>query len=202
MQKKIIAVDLDDVVADTTEALRIVANKIPGIDLTKEHYQVDGKYWGYYEGVWRQNGVDHLVSFDSLHDDMASNQDHVQIIEGAKAALYNLSVNYDLVAVTSRRVQWIESTHRWLEENLPNVFKDIVFVHHDNTDGRTKGDACVEIGADWLIDDNPEHCQSAIEKGTEAVLFGDCGWNRSIKLSVDMARAQNWQEVLEYFDGQ
>lgn len=203
LAKKIIAVDLDDVVADTTEALRIVANAaIPKeLALSKHHYKKRGNYWGYYEGVWRENKVDHLVSFDNLHDDMAKSQHHVQLVDGAKEALKKLSGNYKLVAVTSRRVQWINSTQEWLNDRLPGIFGDVVFVHHDNTGGRTKGDACKEIGAHWLIDDNPEHCLVAKAAGTIPLLFGEYGWTDSMDV-VDIVHVASWQEVLEYFENE
>ncbi|HMS50264.1 MAG TPA: hypothetical protein PKA02_02380 [Candidatus Saccharibacteria bacterium] len=202
MVKKIIAVDLDDVVADTTNALRLEVNKIAQANLTPEHYQIDGEYWGYYEHVWVVNKIDHLVSFDALHDDMSVTQKHVEIIEGAKSALEKLKKHHRLVAVTSRKVQWVNATHEWLEDKLPGIFEDVIFVHHDDNDGRTKGDACVDTGAEWLIDDNSGHCLSAKCKGVKAVLFGNYGWNRRAPEKYYDVRAVNWQEVLEYFDGQ
>jgi len=198
----IIAVDIDDVVADTTEALRVVANKIDGVDLSSQDYLVDGEYWGYYERVWANHRVDHLVSFNLLHDDMAVDQNHVQIIPGAKEAITKLHETFKVVAVTSRSVEWIEKTKGWVNNNFPGVFEDIIFVHHDENDGRTKGDACLDVGAQWLIDDNFEHCQSALEKGVTALLFGDYGWNRRYHGDKSIKHVKNWQEVLEYFDAQ
>lgn len=202
MSKKIIAIDLDDVVADSTEALRLEANKLPGVNLTREHYQIEGEYWAYYEAVWAANKVDHLVSFDKLQSDMAASQSHVGLIKGAKEALQKLSKKYRIILVTSREVNWIEATNRWVEDNLGSLVERVVFVHHKNSDGRTKGDACNEIGAEWLIDDNIQHCESALEKGVKVLLFGNYGWNRrAIFLDNLNPRTKNWSEVLEYFDG-
>lgn len=203
MPKKTIAIDIDDVVADTTEALRITANELlpSNLQLSKERYKVKGEYWGYYESVWRANKVDELVSFERLHDDMAVSQDHVNVIVGAEAALKQLSEKYLLVAVTSRRVQWVNSTHEWLEKQFPGYFRDVVFVHHDNSDGRTKGDVCRDIGATWLIDDNPEHCLTAEKAGTQPILFGEYGWTEP-GLSKGFVYCKDWWAVLEYFDGQ
>lgn len=201
MSRKIIAIDIDDVIADTTEALRQTANQIPGVQLTKDHYQAPGEYWGYYEAVWARNNVDHLVSFDTLHTDMATDQSHVKLITGAKTALEKLSKKYRIVLVTSREVEWIETTNKWVMSNLGEYVEDIVFVHHKNTDGRTKGDACLELGASWLIDDNVDHCKSAKQQGVEAILFGSYGWNIDAKEVSGLNKALNWGKVLEYFDG-
>jgi 5'(3')-deoxyribonucleotidase len=204
MSKKTIAVDIDDVVADTTEALRLAVNDVLPDDLkiASEEYRIDGGYWGYYEEVWARNKVDHLISFDTLHDEMAENQDHVKLIEGAKTALQKLCKRYKLVAVTSRNVKWVDATHDWVEKYLSEVFEEIVFVHHDSNDGRTKGDACIEIGADWLIDDNPEHCLSAQKSGTKPILFGEYGWSRATDYRDSFVRCKNWQVVMEFFENE
>jgi len=66
----------------------------------------------------------------------------------------------------------------------------------------TKNDVIKQIGADYLIDDQPKHCIAAAKAGIKTVLFGDYKWNRDLKLRKNMVRARNWQEVLEYFNGQ
>lgn len=201
MTKKVIAVDIDDVIADSTEALRLVANKIPGVSLDREHYQVEGKYWGYYESVWASNGVDHLVSFEKLHNDMAESQAHVKLILGARAGLEALSQKYKIVLITSREVEWIDATKIWVDDNLRDVVSGLIFVHHKNTDGRTKGDACIEVGAEWLIDDNYDHCRSAQAVGVQPLLYGKYGWNRAVQ-DKTIPRALNWEAIVEFFDGQ
>lgn len=200
MTKKVIAIDIDDVIADSTEALRLVANEIPGVSLEREHYQVEGKYWGYYESVWANNKVDHLVSFEKLHNDMAESQSHVQLIQGAKSGLEKLSKKYTIVLITSREIEWIDATKIWVKENLGDLVSGLVFVHHKNSDGRTKGDACIEAGANWLIDDNYEHCKSAQVVGVQPLLFGNYGWNRHEGVSEDITRVKTWTDILKYFE--
>ncbi len=202
MSKKTIAIDIDDVIADSTDALRLVVNETSGVELTREQYNVEGEYWRYYETVWAYHKIDHLVSFDGLSDNMAVGQDHVKVINDASLAIAELHKKYKIVAVTSRTVKWIDKTKEWITKNFPEVFDDIVFVHHDDNDGRTKGDACVEAGATWLIDDNYEHCNSAVDRSVTALLFGDYGWNRKFHKAQMIHHVKNWREVLEYFDEQ
>lgn len=200
MSKKTIAVDLDDVIAASTDALRLEVNRVAGVQLTPRHYQIEGEYWGYYEQVWAENKIDHLVSFESLPSDMAVTQKHIKLIEGAKEALRKLKKQYHLVVVTSRKVEWVSATQQWLEDVLPGVFDGISFVHHEDNDARTKGDACIELGASWLIDDNVEHCFSAKNRGVRSLLFGDYGWNRRVPdQSYDLI-VKDWQAVLEFFE--
>jgi glycerol uptake facilitator-like aquaporin len=55
-----------------------------------------------------------------------------------------------------------------------------------------------KLGASWLIDDNPEHCLSAIAHGIETVLFGEYGWH--FNAPEHLTRCKDWRAVLEYFD--
>lgn len=57
MKRQIIAIDVDDVIADSTEVTRLVVNKNLGIDLQVEHYRVPGDFNNYYEDVWRAHGL-------------------------------------------------------------------------------------------------------------------------------------------------
>jgi hypothetical protein len=64
---------------------------------------------------------------------------------------------------------------------------------------QSKGELCVELDVQLLIDDNAENCQDARDNGADAILFGDYGWNAHA--SESLHRCSNWQEVLEYIDG-
>ena len=65
----------------------------------------------------------------------------------------------------------------------------------------TKADIVKQIGADYLIDDQPKHCFAAAEAGITSLLFGDYRWNRNVKLPEGVVKVRTWHEVLEYFDG-
>ncbi|MGH7240930.1 MAG: hypothetical protein ACREGB_01390, partial [Candidatus Saccharimonadales bacterium] len=67
---------------------------------------------------------------------------------------------------------------------------------------RTKDQLLTELGADYLIDDQPKHCFAAAAAGITSVLYGDYAWSRGVgTLPEGVVRAANWSEVQEYFDG-
>jgi len=111
--------------------------------------------------------------------------------------------------VTSRRREASKDTIDWIKRHFGDVFEEIHFAGiWDNLDGNVleklkldKTEICKQIGADYLIDDQPKHCIAAADAGIKALLFGDYKWNRNTKLKTGMTRVNNWQEVLEYFDG-
>ena len=47
--KKTIAIDIDEVLADSTELIRTIANKHTALTLKKSDFQVPGPYWNYTE---------------------------------------------------------------------------------------------------------------------------------------------------------
>lgn len=200
MKKPIIAIDIDDVLAQGTESLRQEVNRRLGVNLLPEHYQIPGPYWQYYETVWEQHGLADRISMEELNPQMVKDQSHVLVFEEAKDVLKKLSEKYRLFVVTARNVEWETATRRWLSSHFPDVFADIYFAG-DHGGNQTKGELCVEIGAEWLIDDNVGHAQTALEQGIKVVLFGDYGWHKNIEIHEDIVRCKDWPAVLEYFDG-
>jgi uncharacterized HAD superfamily protein len=67
---------------------------------------------------------------------------------------------------------------------------------------RPKSEVCIELGVSYLIDDNLTAVTQTSAFGIKALLFGDYPWNQAKELPEGVTRVKNWQEVLEYFDGQ
>ncbi len=199
MKKPIIAIDIDDVLADSTEALRLVVNKAAGVNLSREHYRVPGEYHQYYERVWEQHNLTDKVLMAELLPQMERDQSHISPYVDAKETLKTLQLFYDFVIVTARDLSWEQATHGWLDTHYPNVFSKVLFGGSTDQGGRkTKGQLCLESGASWLIDDNIEHCNSAKAVGIQAVLFGDYGWHYSIEHDIETCK--DWKAVERFFN--
>jgi 5'(3')-deoxyribonucleotidase len=197
--KAIVAIDVDDVLAHSTEAFRLAVNEKAGAQLTPEDYRVPGDYHQYYERVWQTHGIADKVPADELFGQMERDQSHVPPYKGASAVLRKLAKQYELIVVTARYPEWYEATDVWLKSHFPDVFSQIHF-GGSNRDplGRSKGDICVEIGAKYLIDDNIEHCTSAADRGVTPILFGEYGWHVGVPQGT--IRCKTWNEVEKYFD--
>jgi FMN phosphatase YigB (HAD superfamily) len=197
---KIIALDLDDVIADSTEALRLIVNQRINAQLTAEDYKTTGgDYRGYYDRVWMRHGVADKVKYADLLDEMEGDQSHVPVLPGAAFALGELSKRFKLVIITARNQDWEKATKAWLAQQFGDTFDTIHFAHGKDPDSKTKGQLCREVGASWLIDDNPVHCVSAQEVGVTPLLFGQYGWHQDVPANV--VNCKDWPAVLEYFDG-
>jgi 5'(3')-deoxyribonucleotidase len=199
-KKQIIAVDIDDVLAQGTESLRLEVNKRLGVHLLPEHYQVPGPYWGYYEQVWETHGLADRITMAELNPQMEQDQSHVPAVEGARDALLKLKSHYELVVVTSRESSWQAATTSWLDVQFPQTFSQVLFTNgRAGLKQKNKGQICKEISATWLIDDNVEHAKTALAEGVRVVLFGDYGWHQDVP--EDIVACKDWNAVVEYFDG-
>lgn len=196
MNKPIIAIDIDDVVADSTESLRQTVNSRLSINLSREDYVIDADYWGYYERVWENHGITD-VDYDDLHSEMAIDQSHVPLLPGAAFAIGEISKRFDIAMVTARSLKWEKATLEWLKKHFGEGFLSVHFA--GSKSGKSKGELCSDIGAKILIDDNVGHCISAKDNGMGAILFGDYGWQKGDM--TDIVRCKDWPEVLRYLDG-
>jgi FMN phosphatase YigB (HAD superfamily) len=199
--KQVVAIDIDDVLFDEHQSMRLFMNEAYGLQHTAEHYDVEGPYWGYWQMVW---GVDHDESERRYQAYVTSGaKAEPMLIPGAVEALNTLKEQYDLAIITSRfEPTVIEWTPLWLEEHFPQVFKRVEFVVDWATDKKmSKGTIAQQIGASYLVDDSLLHCQSAAECGVHSVLFGDYGYSRGYKDDHPLiTRARDWSEVVEFLD--
>ena len=196
--KQTIAIDVDDVLVPTTDAMREFVNKTFGTNLTEEDYKQPGPYRQYFEHVWQVTPEEGLRRYNSFIE--AGELVRAQPVKDAIEVIAELEKKYNLVIVSARGDKQMEMTHQWLDAHFPEVFKGVHFQsawYNDPT--KTKAAICKEIGADYLIDDNSEHCFLAQKEGITALLFGDYGYNND-EMSKGLKRVLNWQEVKEYFN--
>lgn len=196
---KTIAIDIDDVIADTHTAVIDWSNTQTGKNLTESDYLVDADYWGYYEKVWSEHDMSHL-NLGLFLDELAIDQAHIPLLPGALYAISELRKRFHIVLVTSRNPTLETATRHWLNMHTGTDI-DIYFAKakDHSANNLTKGEICRNLGAWLLIDDSVEHVQSALDYGIEAILFGEYGWHSHIPEGA--VNKQNWSDILEYVNG-
>lgn len=196
-----IAVDCDDVIANVNDSVREFINQTYGFNHTSEDYRVDGEYKTYWERIW---GLKEGESADWFSRYIASGRmADLEPVDSALGVLERLKDRYSLILVTARSLDEVGYTDSWLARHAPGLFDEVTFVHRWQAalgDQVSKGEICQQLGANYLIDDNYDHCLSAAELGLQAVLFGDYGWNRRYETPAGVVRAGGWSEVMEFFD--
>ncbi len=199
--KPIIAVDIDDVLADWSGSLVEFANHNWQSNLTRDKvsenwgdmFQIDSDEWSrrFNEFMKIANPYEKMTDIGS---------------ELARKTLMKLKEGFGLVILTSRPLEVRKITDDWLGEHFPGIFAEVIFAlpYQSGEDPnawekRTKADLAVKIGAEFLIDDQPKHTNSFARIGGKSLLFGDYGWNRNAKLVNGVTRVANWGGVADYF---
>lgn len=196
MDRRIIAVDIDEVLLPHFQDLMTWYNATYGTSLTLA-----------------DNGSDDLAKWGTETDEQAIRQVQVffqdkafleaQPFAEAKRALLRLQREHELVVVTARDTIIETVTRDWLQEHFAEVFRDIHFTARYSLEGkrRTKTDVLREIGAAYLIDDSPDNILPAVDAGLTGILFGDYPWSRAETMPAGVIRCKDWRAVEDYFDG-
>lgn len=196
--KKTIAIDLDDVLATSARGFITYSNQKWGTSLAIDDYDEDwAKMWGVEHG-------EAVMRAEHFHANGIVK--HHMHFEEAVRVLKALKDRYRLVVATSRRMSIQTDTLEWLDMYFKGIFSDVRFAGMWDKPNKhaikvTKAALCKEVGADFLIDDQPKHCFAVAEAGMQAILFGDYSWNQVNKLPARVTRAHDWLEVEAYFNG-
>lgn len=198
MTKQTIAVDIDDVLADNAAGFVAFSNSKWGTRLSVDDYD---EHWA---KLWRVDHEETARRADLFH--VSGVVKKYQKNTDALDVLLNLHKSFRLVIITSRRLSLKEDTYEWINLHFPNIFEEIHFagiwdVIDEGSVHATKADIALEIGADYLIDDQIKHCSAAASVGIESILFGDYTWNYTDTLPKGVYRAASWQKVEDYFNG-
>ena len=202
MTKRIIAVDIDDVLSGSAAGLAKYSNERWNADVAAEDYDED---WAKF---WRVSPEEAIRRADELHEAGVFGR-HDPIAE-ALPAVIELKKHYKLIVVTSRRRRLQAETEAWLDRNFPGVFSEVHYAGFFDNDASAhdvkkalvqhKADLCRELGANYLIDDQLKHCIAAADCGVQALLFGNYRWNRMDKLPKGITEVHGWEDVRRYFN--
>lgn len=197
---KKIAIDIDDTLADSLDVFIKKINERSSKQLAPEHYQAPYGYWGYHERVLKSHGID--IDPEEIYAEIAIDQSRYPLLAGAEYAVGELAKKFEITLITSREPAAEAATIKWLKQALPNLDIKLLFAKNNvvGTGTKTKGQICKELGISLLIDDNPEHCISALDSGVSAILFGNYGWHHDAP--QHLVRCADWPAVLDYINEQ
>lgn len=197
-EKRLIACDIDDVLADTAPRLINFSNQNFATNLTAEDFLENwSEMWGVdLEEAERRAEVIH----DSdIFSEMQVVKGSLEVLTRARAA------GFDIVAATSRPLRLRSVSEAWLDANYQGIFSEAYFSgiydgeRHPDMHFITKRDLYGKIKPTVAIDDQPKHCLGAREINVESsMLFGDHKWNREFDCAASgIIRCRNWREIGE-----
>jgi uncharacterized HAD superfamily protein len=188
----IFAVDIDEVLLQTADAMCCYFNRVCGTNLVRE--ELTSFHFSDVLNLSQGEVADLIYHFHFSPEHDASAPVH-----GAKDALIALGQHGRVVSVTARPPSTRAVTLALLEVHYSGIFSDHYFVGRENGDTtqlRTKGDVCAEIDALFMVEDALHHAEDIVLKGTLVYLM-DTPWNRST-LPPRTLRMLGWKEVVPH----
>ncbi|KAF9113190.1 hypothetical protein BGX27_002031 [Mortierella sp. AM989] len=204
--RKVIAVDLDEVLAKTSLAIADFHNYTYGTSLTIDDF-VSYDYTKVWGGTREESIAKWRLFFDSPYFLK------VEPVEGSLETLKLLkSRRYSLVIVTARQQFVADLTKKFVDRHFPGIFESIYFANHYLTEqerltyvSKPKSVICRDVHAQLLIDDSLENAAEVAKAGIPVLLFdlqGSYKWNKlkdGDKLPDKVTRVNSWKEVQAWF---
>ncbi len=186
MKKKVLALDIDDVLVPFGHHAAKYVSAVSGIKVGA-HELYDGNTNGQTANGLCNKEFARLVRRYQLDDCSLE----VEPIAGCVESLSDISEVFDIKLVTSRDPTISGQTMAWVENHLSMV--DISEVHHvgnvhgPSGENNTKLGVCNAIGAAYLVDDQPKYYQQLKDSQIVPILFGEYAWNDEPAL-----RSRDW----------
>lgn len=185
-----IGVDLDDVLAELLIGLDKYHNEIYKTNFSLEdHIDFDlSKIWKCSKEEMKKRVYDFYDSDFVIRE--------VKPLEGAVEVIDKLSKEHDLVLITSRPEFLKQRTIDWLEKYFPSKFNKVFFTSQfaEKNVLKTKGDLCLELGINLMIEDCFEYAMDCASKNVD-VLLVDRPHNQIGDLPEKIRRVKNWEEI-------
>eukprot|EP01054_Gregarina_sp_Poly1_P006130 Gregarina_sp_Poly_1__6129@NODE_323_length_9530_cov_14_322836_g275_i0_p5_GENE_NODE_323_length_9530_cov_14_322836_g275_i0NODE_323_length_9530_cov_14_322836_g275_i0_p5_ORF_typecomplete_len296_score41_25NT5C/PF06941_12/2e27HAD_2/PF13419_6/5_6e05Acid_phosphat_B/PF03767_14/0_00089NIF/PF03031_18/0_004HAD_SAK_2/PF18143_1/0_24HAD_SAK_2/PF18143_1/1_3e03_NODE_323_length_9530_cov_14_322836_g275_i037454632 len=194
----VLALDIDEVLANTLEQSMAWHNNTYGTSLTKEDY----KSYIFCE-VWNCTDAEAMQRFREFT--RSPYWEAIQPVEGAQQFVNEMSSHFRLAIVTSRQDFLQESTLRWLNLYFGlHKFCSIKFGNNwladENAAKKSKREMCMEIGAVALIDDLPKHILHVSPvRGLRLLILGANTNCKVVKKAIlfNLNREQPWSLISE-----
>jgi uncharacterized HAD superfamily protein len=190
-----IAIDIDDVIVESSPYLVEHYNKVYGTNLRLEDmYSDDLKRWMVTDRAAAIARVEEYLATDEFQG--------IPPLQEATKSIQRLAKKHELHIITGRSLAIEVATTGMLHTYFPGIFRSVTFTSMYGRKGRSKKEICQELGADLLIEDHLGHALPVARCGIDVLLFGDYPWNQADVLPGNIRRAKNWAEVEEFVNAE
>ena len=180
-KKRVLGVDLDNVLAHTDPLIRRLIEEMFGIHLGQRDI-IHFDYWRC--GITMEQ--DHAV-FDRFHNSDCAT---VAVIDGAVNALLSLHDGFEIHIVTGRPPSTERSTLDWLEAHG---------IPYDELDFRKRKEES-RFNFDAFVDDHRETGYALAGRGVCSFLF-DYPWNQPDPIDpANLIRVMSWKEIQAHLE--
>ncbi|MEO5499035.1 MAG: hypothetical protein ABIR46_00880 [Candidatus Saccharimonadales bacterium] len=194
MEKPVIAVDIDDVLLNSADMLMADYNLRFGTSLTRADY---------YSKDLAKLGVEHYdeaaVRFRAYQESQAFAED-AEAYEEAVDSVARLAQYYNFIGATSRPEFIKDQTDRWIKKRFGGNILHVIHTNfvmgsssHIGTT-LTKAEACLLLGAKYMVEDHLHHAIPAAEN-VRKVFLVDKEWNQQDNLPDNIHRVNGWKDI-------
>jgi 5'(3')-deoxyribonucleotidase len=169
-----IAFDFDDVLCDTTRGFLAWHNSVFGVAPAFDE-TVGGDDLFVLLGITEAEETRRWAQYFQTDQFFG-----IRPADPTIATLESLRAQWDLLMLSARTPIFRSSAVEWIERNLSGVFTRALFSSDFCADRHAKGPICRELGAGYLVDDNPRCIQSCKGTGVQGIVF-DQPWNRGAR---------------------
>lgn len=186
----LIAIDIDDTLADFITSFIDFHNHTYGTSLTKD----DIFTYDFWE-VW---GGTREETIKKIDDYSKTNYfKNVKPMDNAVKCVNELRQRHNLIVITSRPNSVVKETEEWINRYFPDAFSNIFYtanlIRNDKIH-KTKEEVCINENVDVIIEDNLNHSMDCANKGIKVLLL-DAPWNQSESLPKNITRVKSWDEI-------
>lgn len=187
----LLAIDLDDVLADSITALINFHNRVFGTRLTIQDH--NGWDLDLIWGCSRAEATRRLELFYQSDEYRA-----IEPLDGAVAAIQTLTEHQRLVVLTAREPfpNLHAETIAWVDQHFAGCFTDIHF-SFTTAMHQPKGKLAKALGVTHAFEDGPRHAMNYHENGIRTILFRR-PWNAHIPAN-GIAIVETWPEAIREF---
>ena len=191
VQKPVLVVDIDDVLAEFVNSLNKFHNDFFDTDFKLQdyiHYDL--------ENIWGGTKQDSLNKLFSFYD--SKNFDDLNPVKDAFNALKELFKKFKIIAITGRPYKIKEKTENFIKKNFGNLIDEILFTNHilKQTVNMDKSSVCLSKGVRFIVEDHLGISNKCAEKGIKVFLINK-SWNQGPLINENVQRVKDWNEILE-----
>jgi len=120
----------------------------------------------------------------------------LELIEGSLEAINFLDDNHEIYFITSRHPSNKIKTIDFFKKHFPNKNFKIIFSGDAWGGNKSKAEICLEIGCDFIIEDNSVYAKECASNGIKVILF-DKPLNKLEKPTKNIFRVRGWKEAID-----
>jgi uncharacterized HAD superfamily protein len=189
-----IGIDIDDVVVEFVKGFCEFFNKLKNTNYVFEDvYTYNLKK---LVNISKEEEINLIKDFNKSEKFF-----NLDFVKGAKENIFDLEEKNKIFFITSRPLEIEKITNDFFERNFPKNNFEIHFSCEKwgNGEGKTKGEICLDLGIEVIIEDNEKFALECAEKGIKSFLL-DKPWNQDYVKHENIIKVKNWKELMVHLN--